>query len=397
MRGNRRVRGRALSGFQTHTAHRFGIRAAIGAALGLFLVISGCPATDPPSTSDPDSDSTIADSVQRDAVLEVADTESELGPDASTDTNDAGPDDADIGTDTADTDSTDTTLPCLNASTGTDAGLVQLPALNEASGIVASLTHTDIYWTHNDSGDTPTLFAIDGQGGHRGTFLVTGAEAKDWEDIARAPGSIEIEGATSSVGNKLVIGDFGDNLSVRPSLTLYVVDEPAPGPAGAPVTNPTAAAISVPFTYPDGPRDAEGLAVDPIDGVVYVLDKAWDTGISTLYRYPPPLRPNEVVVLESVGSIPLDDLGGGLSFLATGMDVSPDGAWLTVRTYEQVLAWHRPPGAPLWTALQQPRCQWEQQVEPQGEAVAFSADGFSYVTLSENQGQPLWRFALTTP
>ena len=34
------------------------------------------------------------------------------------------------------------------------------PAISESSGIIKSRSHDDVYWTHNDSGHAPVLFAI---------------------------------------------------------------------------------------------------------------------------------------------------------------------------------------------------------------------------------------------
>jgi hypothetical protein len=61
-------------------------------------------------------------------------------------------------------------------------------AINESSGIVASRRNPDLFWTHNDSGDGPTLYALDRKGKSRGRWRVSGAEAVDWEDIAAGPG-----------------------------------------------------------------------------------------------------------------------------------------------------------------------------------------------------------------
>src|SRR5205085_4228948 len=57
-------------------------------------------------------------------------------------------------------------------------------AITESSGIVASRRNPDIFWTHNDSGDGPLLYAFDRKGRSRGRWRVTDAQAIDWEDIA---------------------------------------------------------------------------------------------------------------------------------------------------------------------------------------------------------------------
>ena len=61
-------------------------------------------------------------------------------------------------------------------------------SISESSGLVASRTTPGAYWTHNDSGDGPFIYAFDTRGDSLGTFRVTGAQARDWEDIAAGPG-----------------------------------------------------------------------------------------------------------------------------------------------------------------------------------------------------------------
>lgn len=41
---------------------------------------------------------------------------------------------------------------------------LQSDAISESSGLVASRTHDGVFWTHNDSGDAPRIFAIDRSG-----------------------------------------------------------------------------------------------------------------------------------------------------------------------------------------------------------------------------------------
>src|SRR5689334_11793515 len=86
-------------------------------------------------------------------------------------------------------------------------------AINESSGLVASHTSPGAYWTHNDSGDGPFIYAIDTRGESLGTFRVTGATNRDWEDIASGPGPQP---------NRwyLYIGDTGDNDRVRDEVVV---------------------------------------------------------------------------------------------------------------------------------------------------------------------------------
>nr|MDQ3817072.1 hypothetical protein [Acidobacteriota bacterium] len=93
-------------------------------------------------------------------------------------------------------------------------------AITESSGIVASRRNTGVFWTHNDSGDAPTLYAFDRKGKSMGRWRVSGAEAIDWEDIAAGPGP-------QPGVPYIYIGDIGDNYSRRDQITVYRVPEPA--------------------------------------------------------------------------------------------------------------------------------------------------------------------------
>ena len=100
------------------------------------------------------------------------------------------------------------------------------------------------------------------------------------------------------------------------------------------------------------------------------------------------------VTLEAAGRFdvpsPFDLTVGLPGWLVTGADVSPDGSIVLVRTYQAVLAYERRPGEALASAFTRPQCQAPQAKEEQGEAVAFAADGGSYVTIGEGTA-PGWR------
>src|SRR6185295_4584513 len=77
-------------------------------------------------------------------------------------------------------------------------------SITESSGLAASRTAPGAYWTHNDSGDGPFIYAFDTRGNMLGIFRVTGANNRDWEDIATGPGPRPNH-------SYLYIGDTGDN------------------------------------------------------------------------------------------------------------------------------------------------------------------------------------------
>ena len=269
--------------------------------------------------------------------------------------------------------------PCDRFADGVVAGLVAADGLTEISGVAASRRHDGVLWAHDDSGGPPELSAVGGDGADLGTYAVTGAEARDWEDLAAHDG-------------QLYIGDIGDNRGTWPTVTVYRAPEPAAAPDGR---GGTLAAEAIVLTYPGGPVDAEALLVDPRTGDLVVLTK--EDGVSRALVAPAAaLRPGSPVTMTEAGRFevpePASDAFGLPGTHVTGADVSPDGGTVLVRTYRSVLAFARPEGAPLAAAFAQAPCEVPQVEEVQGEAVAFVAGGDAYVTVSEGPHPALHRF-----
>jgi hypothetical protein len=233
------------------------------------------------------------------------------------------------------------------------ARLGSLPVqLDEASGLAVSRRDPDIIWAHNDSEGTATLYAIDRAGRLVAEIEIPAAGTQsDWEDIAAGP---------CPAGHCLYIGDIGDNLHNRDDRAILRIPEPHIH-ASAPVT-----VERYPFRYPDGPVDAEALFVMP-DTVVYIVTKGRRQG-SAVYRYPPPLRTDERVLLERVQQ--LTEGIAQMPDMVTGADASADGHRIAMRTYSRV-AMFRFDGdtfARLYAAGSDIRSLRE----PQGEAVAIA-------------------------
>jgi VCBS repeat-containing protein len=259
--------------------------------------------------------------------------------------------------------------------TGQIVGNVQSPNVVEASGMVASRQNRDVLWTHNDSGDSARVFAMDNLGGHRGTYTLSGMTATDWEDIAIGPGP-------QSGVDYLYIGDMGDNSAVRSSIRVYRVAEPVVDANQAPVTESLAGTATITLVYSDGPRDAETLLVDPHNGDMYVVTKR--EALSRIYRASYPQSTSQVTTLELMGEM---QFGG-----AVGGDVSPTGLEVFVKTPQEVRLFERSVGSNLWQALQTPGTIVPYTVEPQGEAITFDGAGVNYFTVSEGANPPLYRY-----
>jgi hypothetical protein len=248
-------------------------------------------------------------------------------------------------------------------------------ALPEVSGFTPATAVRGGWWAINDSGHTAELHLVGARGRLLASVRVRGAENVDWEELASGPGK---------AGRRtLYVGDIGDNESVRRDLAIYRVAEPAR-------TARTVAATRLPFRYPDGPQDAEALFVDPGSGRLYVVTKSRNPPVEPcrVYRFPLPYRPGTRVTLERVGGR-LARLLEPLA-LVTGAAASPDGTRLAIRTYLQAWEWRRRPGTPFEALFRAPPQQVRIAFESQGEAVAYTLDGRSLVTTSENPPAPIW-------
>lgn len=258
----------------------------------------------------------------------------------------------------------------------------------EISGLASSRRHNGIFWVHNDGGNAAALYAVDRSGAHRGTLSIEGVNNIDWEDLA----AFELDGRLY-----LLVADVGDNGGLRRELRLHVVEEPAAlGESSAPI------AWTLRFRWPDGPRDCESVAVDAVEGAVYLVSKK---------RVPPelfrlPLRPavGKVHVARRVGSLagieqPTDDdlrrnpVYGRYRSQITAVDIAPDGSRFAALNYRRVYVWSRTPGG--WAqALAQPPRVIEFPWIPQAEALGFDAGTQTLWISSERLPAPLMRLPL---
>jgi hypothetical protein len=279
---------------------------------------------------------------------------------------------------------------CAHTLVGSTPGIVVSDQIEEASGVAASRRVNDVWWVHNDSGDTARVFAINTAGATLGEYSLTGASAVDWEDIAAGPGPV-------AGVSYLYVGDIGDSAESTPSrssVQVYRVAEPLVNPS-APLTTPQALSdvAVLDLKYPDGPHDAEGLFVDPVTHDVFVVTKDVVGGVAGVYRAaatdPSP------ITMSKVATVSLGFLQG-----VTGADITPAGDVIALRTYIGVFLFPRPTGSSISAAFSNASCAgaappasraWPGG-EPQGEALGFTRDGRGYVTLSEGIHSPIHRF-----
>ena len=256
--------------------------------------------------------------------------------------------------------------------------------VTESSGIVASRRNPGLFWTHNDSGDGPFLYAFDREGKRRGVWLVEGAQARDWEDIAAGPGP-------EPGRSYLYVGDIGDNGARRQEIVVYRLAEPEilPEDARSSAREPrrTGAAEAIRLKYPDGAHDAEALLVHPRTGDLYVVTKS-ALGAAGVYKLSAPFTATGVSTLKRVADLRLPGLFGGF---VTGGDISPDGRYVVLcdylGAYELSVPDEKAGGFDaVWAQTQ---LAIDLGARGQGEAVCYAADGAAVYATSEKAPTPL--------
>ncbi|MDP6946629.1 MAG: hypothetical protein QF464_20940, partial [Myxococcota bacterium] len=234
-------------------------------------------------------------------------------------------------------------------------------------------------WLHNDSGDKARLYAVKPGGERLATVEFEGANAYDWEDMAVGP--CEADAPTSGC---LYIGDIGDNQRVRDHIVLHRVTEPNAAlgdQALGPDDYDTMTAV-----YPDEPHDCEGLIVDR-HGHVYLLTKEWED--TTFRLYGSPFLPGATSApMQFLSEHDIADLGGTVA-LVTAASFSIPLNRLLVRTYGGAFEYQLAEGMNLTELQWAPVRTVPVANEGQGEAIAYSADGYWHV--SEGKEPPIWR------
>ncbi|GAB5560768.1 MAG: hypothetical protein SynsKO_24150 [Synoicihabitans sp.] len=291
------------------------------------------------------------------------------------------------------------TLPPVSASAPQPEtiAVIQDERLGEISGMASSLRKPGVLWVHNDSGDAPRLFAVGPDGETMGVLEITNATARDWEDMAL----VNIDGKPW-----ILIADVGDNFSVRDDLVIYLLPEPDPAEFELRPTLRVAASSVMPFGYEDGPRDCEGVAIDPIKRKIHLISKRTEPPV--LYSLPlltqsnvedGPYVAKRIAALEGiVPPTPTEKLIPGrlgqFRSQVTAFDISGDNRTAAVLTYGNLYLYDRTGGESWENALtQQPR-RLPVKGLPQAESVCFDENGATLLVTTESNQPPLQRYRL---
>jgi len=248
-------------------------------------------------------------------------------------------------------------------------GRVNAEAATELSGLAFSTTRRNLLWGLNDSGNPAALLAFDTTARAVADVTVEGALNTDWEDLA------------AGRRGTLLVGDIGDNLAERPSITVLKVPEPR---ADATAVAPSA---RYELRYSDGPRDAEALLFDRSNGALVVVSKSFGPAGGIYVARRPSSR--RVSTLRRAGTLKIDE-----GQAVTAGDVSADGRTIVLRTYDLAYAWRRRPGETVAAALRRRPCVIDAGLlaEGQGETIALAADGRAFYTVPEGTRPALRRY-----
>jgi hypothetical protein len=272
-------------------------------------------------------------------------------------------------------------------------GFLENKDIEEASGIAASRLRSNLLWLLNDSGNPAILYAVSVEGASMGSAIVENVYNTDWEDLA----AFIYDGKAY-----LLIADVGDNKARRDTCSLVIVEEPDLPPNAIKERIAVKPAWRLIFRYEDGPRDCESVAVDTPKKRILLLSKRTEPPV--LYELPllpgdnnPPISTaRRLTPVHTIKPLKQSETGTD-SFLElfqnkpTAMDISPDGSFLAVLTYNQFVLYYR-----------NSKTEWEDIVNrqpvglplpelDQAESMCFGADGDSVFITSENLPAPLLR------
>jgi hypothetical protein len=235
------------------------------------------------------------------------------------------------------------------------------PDILESSGLAASRLHRGVYWTHNDSGDGPYVYAVDSATGKTvAKVTMRGIHARDVEAISLGP------------DGDLYAGDIGDNLNGSWSeVWLYRFPEPRQ------LHDQTVDVTRYTVRYSDGPRNAESLMVHPKTGRAYIASKNENGG--HLYEGPVTLQPQGINTFRRIADVPW----------VTDGAFSPDGSRLVLRGYFSSTDYRWSGGRP------QEIGSLDLPLQQQGESVTYTTDGRALMYGSEGINSEVWREPLS--
>jgi hypothetical protein len=267
---------------------------------------------------------------------------------------------------------------CSRWSEPAQVGELDVVTIMEASGIAVSRrTPPRLY--HINDGSRAQFFVTNPQGGNLQTVRMNDFTPQDIEDIGLGP---------CGSSTCLFVADIGDNAVQRQSVQIATIREPAAFSAAATPEKVITA------RYPNGPHDAEAIAIHPASGDLLLAAKVkfiQQQQPSQLFRLSAAqLAAGGEQLFEAVGTIPVaalsESLGSNPRRVITAMDYSPDGNRLLLLTYDAFIEIALGSNAALPDTWAEGQTHRATAIAPllQAEAIAYDRDGQSIIYNTES-------------
>lgn len=269
--------------------------------------------------------------------------------------------------------------------------------LVESSAATLSHTQPGVWFTVNDSGNDPWLFAMDTTGAARGVWKIEHARNRDWEAASVGPCGVRADPTAPPAAECVYIGDVGDNGAMRSTRDIYRVVEPTARDKNFRGSLP---AQRLSYRYPDRAHDVEAMYVAPnVD--LYLITKRRLLGADNrprpalVFRIPASAWDSSFVQAELVDSLPIVPGSAPLRQI-TDASLSPDARYLAVRTYGQVYVFATDSmTGRVRGAIPPAVCNIVSLGRWQGEGVTWFGRSDLLLLSSEGQGSPI--FAVDCP
>lgn len=251
---------------------------------------------------------------------------------------------------------------------GTQIGRITDAAMANASGIAASRAYPGMYWIEDDKSGNSDIYLVDSTGAEQAVFTVTGAAHRDWTDIGIGPGPL-------TGTNYIYIADIGDSKGNNPACYIYRVPEPSTPLGSGALNASTAIADKITYQYPDGPRDAETILVDPASKDIYIVDKLVP---SDSYFLPYPQSSDTVIMVKKL----IENMRVTDGPLRSG-GIASDRREILMKSYNSIYLWKITPGQTILNALLTTPVAIPITPEVQGEAICYTPDDNEFWTTSK--------------
>ncbi|MFI3289433.1 MAG: hypothetical protein SNH55_05960 [Rikenellaceae bacterium] len=258
---------------------------------------------------------------------------------------------------------------------GEEVGVVTSDRIAEISGLAPSGIYKDCFWVHNDSATSAHIYLIN-LSGELVAAISLPVENRDWEAIALGDGYI-------------YLGEVGDNFASNDSKKIYKIAEPTNIDTTArdsEISITIDQIETMEFNLSAGKVDCETLMYDPIDKELVLATKREDK--SVIYTTP--------FVATDGGEVLIIEPSVDLTFTySTSGDISVDGSKILIKNYTNIYFWERKEGESIVETLKTTPTMLLYDIEPQGEAIAWSTYEDAFYTVSEKFGSinpPIYKY-----